>query len=193
MTVGSPLKSVPEVLEIKVKPALLPADSSEVTSDVLSGAAIVGSPVGVTSIILVHRPRYSLTDLFGVGVSRIHANLIGATHHPRYARLDLNKAVLAAVLVASVCLIVGLAVAVWQSSKTQELTLAAGAPSGESYLIGNALKKIVERHYPRSTSICWRPEHSREFADAGGRTGAASDCAGGHRTRKARKERRRSV
>lgn len=34
-------------------------------------------------------------------------------------------------------------------SKIQHLTLAAGSSSGESYILGNALKKVVERHYPK--------------------------------------------
>lgn len=63
--------------------------------------------------------------------------------------LDLNKALLAIVALASLCVIAGLAVVFWQASKTQELTLAAGASSGESYIIGGALKRIVERHHPK--------------------------------------------
>jgi len=49
----------------------------------------------------------------------------------------------------SVAVIGGLAYALVQSSKTQQLTLAAGSRSGESYLIGNALKAVVERHHPK--------------------------------------------
>ncbi len=33
--------------------------------------------------------------------------------------------------------------------KRERLTLAAGAPSGESYILGHALKTVVERHYPK--------------------------------------------
>jgi TRAP transporter TAXI family solute receptor len=41
-------------------------------------------------------------------------------------------------------------VIVWmQQSKTVTLTLAAGARGGESYILGNALKRVVERHYPK--------------------------------------------
>ena len=36
-----------------------------------------------------------------------------------------------------------------QQSKTEYLTLAAGSSSGESYILGNALKKVVEQHYPK--------------------------------------------
>ena len=50
---------------------------------------------------------------------------------------------------ASVAVIGGLGFAVVQSSKTQYLTMAAGSRSGESYLIGSALKRVVERHYPK--------------------------------------------
>ncbi len=64
-------------------------------------------------------------------------------------KLDLNKAVLAFVAIASVCVIVGLTVALWQGSRAQYLALAAGASSGESYMLGNALKTVVERHYPK--------------------------------------------
>jgi hypothetical protein len=45
--------------------------------------------------------------------------------------------------------ITSLVVVLLQQSKTQYLTLAAGASSGESFILGNALKKVVERHYPR--------------------------------------------
>jgi uncharacterized protein len=51
--------------------------------------------------------------------------------------------------VLSLVFIAGLAFAWLQQSKTQHLTLAAGASSGESYILGNALKKVVERHYPK--------------------------------------------
>jgi uncharacterized protein len=43
----------------------------------------------------------------------------------------------------------GLVVASWQQSRTVHLTMAAGASSGESYILGHALKTVVERHYPR--------------------------------------------
>jgi uncharacterized protein len=42
-----------------------------------------------------------------------------------------------------------LRIALLQQSKMQYLTLAAGTSSGESFILGNALKKVVERHYPR--------------------------------------------
>jgi hypothetical protein len=34
-------------------------------------------------------------------------------------------------------------------SKTQYLTMAAGSASGESYILGNTLKTVVQRHYPK--------------------------------------------
>ncbi len=34
-------------------------------------------------------------------------------------------------------------------SRTEHLTLAAGASSGESYILGHALKTVVERHFPK--------------------------------------------
>lgn len=64
-------------------------------------------------------------------------------------RLDFNKAMLLAVAIASACLIAGVTVVLWQGSRTQQLTLAAGASSGESYILGSALKAVVERHYPK--------------------------------------------
>jgi TRAP transporter TAXI family solute receptor len=48
-----------------------------------------------------------------------------------------------------VTLVAVLAIAWWQQSRTEHITLAAGAPSGESYILGNALKTVVERHHPR--------------------------------------------
>ena len=36
-----------------------------------------------------------------------------------------------------------------QRAKTDYLTLAGGSSSGESYILGKALKTVVERHYPR--------------------------------------------
>ena len=48
----------------------------------------------------------------------------------------------------SLVFVIGLAVAGWQQSRTQYLTLAAGSSSGESYILGSALRKVVERHFP---------------------------------------------
>jgi uncharacterized protein len=55
----------------------------------------------------------------------------------------------AMLVVLSLCLI-AVPLIVWlQQSKTVTLTMAAGARGGESYILGNALKRVVERHYPK--------------------------------------------
>jgi len=64
-------------------------------------------------------------------------------------KLDFNRVLRIALVTLSAGVIAGIAVAVWQRSKTEQLTLAAGASSGESYILGNALKTVVERHYPK--------------------------------------------
>lgn len=65
------------------------------------------------------------------------------------ARLDFNHVVRFALGALSLGLIAVLAIAGWQRSKTEYVTLAAGASSGESYILGRALKTVVERHFPR--------------------------------------------
>ena len=65
------------------------------------------------------------------------------------AKLDFNRVLRIALVSLSVALVAGLAIALWQRAKTEHLTLAAGASSGESYILGNALKTVVERHYPK--------------------------------------------
>ena len=65
------------------------------------------------------------------------------------AKLDFNRVLRMTLVSLSVALVAGLAIALWQRAKTEHLTLAAGASSGESYILGNALKTVVERHYPR--------------------------------------------
>jgi hypothetical protein len=64
------------------------------------------------------------------------------------AKLDFNRVLRMTLIVLSVGLVAGLALALWQRSRTVHLTLAAGASSGESYILDNALKTVVERHYP---------------------------------------------
>ena len=64
-------------------------------------------------------------------------------------KFEFNNLLQVALVTLSLSLVGGLAVVFWQGSKTQHLTLAAGAASGESYIIGDALKKVVERHYPK--------------------------------------------
>jgi uncharacterized protein len=64
-------------------------------------------------------------------------------------KLDFNKVLRIMLVALSLGLIAILAVVLVQQSKTEHLTLAAGASSGESYILGSALKTVVERHYPR--------------------------------------------
>src|SRR5580700_7417630 len=64
-------------------------------------------------------------------------------------KLDFNRVLRITLVSLSVGVIAGLAAAIWQRAKTEHLTLAAGASSGESYILGNALKTVVERHYPK--------------------------------------------
>ena len=65
------------------------------------------------------------------------------------AKLDFNRVLRITLVLLSVGLVAWLALALWQRSRTEHLTLAAGASSGESYILGNALKTVVERHYPK--------------------------------------------
>jgi hypothetical protein len=65
------------------------------------------------------------------------------------AKLDFNRVLRMTLGVLSIGFFAGLALVAWQRSKTEHLTLAAGASSGESYILGNALKTVVERHNPR--------------------------------------------
>jgi uncharacterized protein len=64
-------------------------------------------------------------------------------------KLDFNKVLRIMLVALSLGLIAILAVVLVQHAKTEHLTLAAGASSGESYILGSALKTVVERHYPR--------------------------------------------
>lgn len=65
------------------------------------------------------------------------------------AKLDFNRLLRVAILAVSFSVIASLAVTFLPRSQTQRLTLAAGSSSGESYILGSALKKVVERHYPK--------------------------------------------
>jgi TRAP transporter TAXI family solute receptor len=65
------------------------------------------------------------------------------------ARIDFNRVVQGALAVLSLGLIAVLGIAWFFRSRTEYLTLAAGASSGESYILGSALKTVLERHYPR--------------------------------------------
>jgi hypothetical protein len=64
-------------------------------------------------------------------------------------KLDFNRVLRDTLAALTLALMGGLVVASWQQSRTVHLTLAAGASSGESYILGNGLKTVVERHYPR--------------------------------------------
>src|SRR5271170_2435532 len=65
------------------------------------------------------------------------------------AKLDFNRLTQLTLAALTLGLVGGLAIILLQRSKTEYLTLAAGTSSGESYILGNALKTVVERHYPR--------------------------------------------
>jgi TRAP transporter TAXI family solute receptor len=65
------------------------------------------------------------------------------------AKFDFNRLMQVVLAALTLCLAGGLAVIFSQRSKIEHLTLAAGTSSGESYILGNALKTVVERHYPR--------------------------------------------
>ena len=65
------------------------------------------------------------------------------------SRLDTHRVVRLVIVTASLCFIAWLALVLWRGSRTQHLTLAAGTSTGDSYILGNALRTVVERHYPR--------------------------------------------
>ena len=65
------------------------------------------------------------------------------------AKLDFNRVLQITLAAFSLGLVSVLAWVFLQRSKTDYLTLAGGSSSGESYILGNALKTVVERHYPR--------------------------------------------
>ncbi|MGO9435017.1 MAG: TAXI family TRAP transporter solute-binding subunit [Terracidiphilus sp.] len=64
-------------------------------------------------------------------------------------KVDANKIVRIVMLLLSASFLIALADILWKQTQTQHLTLAAGDSSGESYILGRALKTVVERHYPR--------------------------------------------
>src|SRR5580704_870174 len=64
-------------------------------------------------------------------------------------KLDFNRVLRNTLAALTLALMGGLVVASWQQSRTVHLAMAAGASSGESYILGNGLKTVVERHYPR--------------------------------------------
>ncbi len=64
-------------------------------------------------------------------------------------KLHFNRVLRIVIAAVSLSFIVVLVLTWVQASKIQHLALAAGASSGESYILGNALKKVVERHNPK--------------------------------------------
>jgi uncharacterized protein len=64
-------------------------------------------------------------------------------------KLDYHRVLRITVLALSLAVITFLAWTLGQRSQTQHLTLAAGASSGESYILSHALKTVVERHDSR--------------------------------------------
>jgi TRAP-type uncharacterized transport system substrate-binding protein len=61
------------------------------------------------------------------------------------AKIDYNQVLRIALFALSLGVIAILAVALFQGSKTERLTLAAGASTGESYILGHALKTVLKR------------------------------------------------
>lgn len=64
------------------------------------------------------------------------------------AKLDFSRILAVALFVLSLGVVAILSTVFLQGVKTQRLTLAAGSATGESYILGQALKQVVERHYP---------------------------------------------
>src|ERR1700761_9483589 len=65
------------------------------------------------------------------------------------ARVDINRVAQVMLSVFTLGVIAFLSILWIRQSRTQTLSLAAGASSGESYILSSALKTVVERHYPR--------------------------------------------
>jgi uncharacterized protein len=65
------------------------------------------------------------------------------------ARVDVNRVVQVTLCLFTLGLIAFVATVFLRQSRLQTLSLAAGARSGESYILSSALKTVVERHYPR--------------------------------------------
>ena len=64
-------------------------------------------------------------------------------------KLDVNRVVQVALAALSLGIILVLVIALTRQSRKETLTVAAGAPSGESYILATAVKAVVEQHYPR--------------------------------------------
>jgi uncharacterized protein len=64
-------------------------------------------------------------------------------------KLDVQRLIRNVLLLVSTTFLLGLVILLWQQTRTRSLTLAAGDASGDSYVLGSALKTVVEKHYPR--------------------------------------------
>jgi hypothetical protein len=64
-------------------------------------------------------------------------------------KIDFNRVVQFALLALSLVIVGGIAMVWFRQSRSERLTLAAGSSSGESYILGKALKTVVEQHYPK--------------------------------------------
>src|SRR5271165_5534685 len=64
-------------------------------------------------------------------------------------KLDIRRIVVIALIALTLALIGFIASAIHEDSRIHHLTLAAGSKTGESYILGNALRTVVERHNPR--------------------------------------------
>ncbi|HEY3742919.1 MAG TPA: TAXI family TRAP transporter solute-binding subunit [Bryobacteraceae bacterium] len=62
--------------------------------------------------------------------------------------MEVNRIVRIALVVVTLGIIAGLGFLWLNRSRTQHLTLAAGSRDGESFILGEALKTVVQRHYP---------------------------------------------
>jgi uncharacterized protein len=65
------------------------------------------------------------------------------------AKLDYNRVVRIVLAALSLGVLGMIGLLLVQRSRVQSVTLAAGASSGESYILSHALKTVVERHNPR--------------------------------------------
>jgi len=62
-------------------------------------------------------------------------------------RFDPSRFAVPGLALLSLLLAVGVGLAIYQRNRKYELTIAAGARSGESYVLAQALKTVAERHY----------------------------------------------
>ncbi len=61
--------------------------------------------------------------------------------------MSINRVILIALASLTAAVVCGISLVWMQGSRVRTVTLAAGSRAGESYIIGSALKKVVERHY----------------------------------------------